>query len=40
MNGAPAELAVSGGIYAELLALQNQGTEAAKKALQQYGIAG
>ncbi|WP_423794360.1 ABC transporter ATP-binding protein [Micrococcus terreus] len=38
--GAPAELAVSGGIYAELLALQNQGTEAAKKALQQYGIAG
>ena len=38
--GSPAELAHSGGIYAELLALQNQGTEAAKKALQQYGIAG
>lgn len=38
--GTPAGLAVSGGIYAELLALQNQGTEAAKKALQQYGIAG
>lgn len=38
--GSPAELAVSGGIYAELLALQNQGTEAAKKALQQFGISG
>lgn len=38
--GTPADLARSGGIYAELLALQNQGTEAAKRALQQYGISG
>lgn len=36
--GAPADLAVSGGIYAELLALQNEGTTAAKKRLRGYGI--
>ncbi|MGO1622760.1 ABC transporter ATP-binding protein [Flaviflexus sp.] len=36
--GSPAELAVSGGIYAELLALQEEGTKRAKKAMRSYGI--
>ncbi|OKL53135.1 iron ABC transporter ATP-binding protein [Bowdeniella nasicola] len=36
--GSPADLAASGGIYAELLALQNEGTKAAKKRLRGYGI--
>jgi ATP-binding cassette subfamily B protein len=34
--GSPAELAVSGGIYAQLLSLQQSHTEADKKRLQQY----
>lgn len=36
--GSPAELAQSGGIYAELLALQNAGSQEAKKLLARYGI--
>lgn len=36
--GPPAELAQSGGIYAQLLALQDEGTHAAKKKLRGYGI--
>ena len=38
--GTPAELAVSGGIYAELLSLQNAGSKAAKKLLARYDITG
>ncbi|SRR6266568_2299805 len=38
--GSPEELAASGGIYAQLLALQNTHTEATKKRLQQYEISG
>lgn len=34
--GSPAELAISGGIYAQLLSLQQSHTEAGKKRLQQY----
>jgi ATP-binding cassette subfamily B protein len=34
--GAPATLATSGGIYAQLLALQDTHTEASKKKLQSY----
>ncbi|HSX05548.1 MAG TPA: ABC transporter ATP-binding protein [Candidatus Saccharimonadales bacterium] len=37
--GTPAKLAKSGGIYAQLLALQQAHTEAGKKKLQQYGLA-
>jgi ATP-binding cassette subfamily B protein len=37
-TGTPAELAKSGGIYAELLQLQQRGTEATKKKLKQYEI--
>ncbi len=36
--GTPEELAHSGGIYAELLALQNEGSRAAKKRLRGYEI--
>lgn len=36
--GSPEELAASGGIYAELLQLQQRGTEATKKKLKQYEI--
>nr|WP_194309145.1 ABC transporter ATP-binding protein [Flaviflexus huanghaiensis] len=36
--GTPADLAMSGGIYAQLLALQNEGTRDAKKKLRGYGI--
>lgn len=36
--GTPAELAESGGIYAQLLQLQEEGTKAAKKKLRVYGI--
>lgn len=36
--GSPAELAASGGLYAELLALQNEGTAEAKKRLQAYDL--
>lgn len=36
--GTPAELATSGGIYAQLLALQDEGTQTAKKRLRGYGI--
>jgi len=36
--GSPAELATSGGIYAELLALQQSHTEATAKKLKSYGI--
>lgn len=38
--GSPAELAASGGIYAQLLKLQQHHTEATKKKLQEYEIAG
>jgi ATP-binding cassette, subfamily B, bacterial len=38
--GAPAQLAVSGGIYAELLKLQQSTTEATKKKLREYEISG
>lgn len=38
--GSPEELAASGGIYAELLKLQQGHTEATKKKLKAYGIAG
>jgi len=38
--GTPAELAKSGGIYAQLLRLQQSHTEADKKKLQQYDMAG
>ncbi|ANP28631.1 hypothetical protein DAD186_20810 [Dermabacter vaginalis] len=38
--GTPAELAASGGIYAELLALQNAGGAEAKKLLERFGITG
>ncbi len=38
--GSPAELAKSGGIYAELLKLQQGHTEATKKKLKQFDIAG
>jgi ATP-binding cassette subfamily B protein len=37
-TGTPVELAKSGGIYAELLQLQQRGTEATKKKLKQYEI--
>ncbi|WIK59483.1 ATP-binding cassette domain-containing protein [Actinotignum urinale] len=36
--GSPAELAVSGGIYSELLALQNEGSAQARKHLRRYGF--
>ena len=38
--GTPEELATSGGIYAELLALQNAGGSEAKKLLERFGITG
>lgn len=38
--GTPAELATTGGIYAELLALQNSGSKADRRKLQTYDIAG
>ncbi|NLT25964.1 MAG: ABC transporter ATP-binding protein, partial [Microbacteriaceae bacterium] len=39
--GSPAELAASGGIYAELLALQQEGTRGSKKKLRdRYGVRG
>ena len=38
--GPPEELAVSGGIYAELLALQASGRKTDKKRLKEYDIAG
>lgn len=38
--GSPAELATSGGIYAELLGLQNSGGKASKKKLQSFDIVG
>ena len=38
--GAPDELAESGGIYAQLLQLQQAGTKEAKKMLKEYGILG
>lgn len=38
--GSPAELAASGGIYAELLELQSSGTKADKKRLKQFEIDG
>ena len=38
--GPPAELATSGGIYAELLALQASGSKRDKKRLKAYDIAG
>lgn len=38
--GSPAELAKSGGIYAQLLSLQQGGTEADKKRLAKYEMAG
>lgn len=38
--GAPAQLAKTHGIYAELLALQNRHTESGKKQLKKYDIAG
>jgi ATP-binding cassette subfamily B protein len=37
--GSPAELAASGGIYSQLLALQQQHTDSTKKKLQQFDIA-
>ena len=37
--GSPAELAETGGIYATLLALQNEGTKKAKSRLKRYDIA-
>ena len=36
--GSPKQLAKSGGIYAQLLELQQSGTEATKKKLQAYEI--
>lgn len=36
--GSPAELAASGGIYAQLLQLQQAGTKEAKKMLKEFGI--
>ncbi|HEU4965880.1 MAG TPA: ABC transporter ATP-binding protein [Candidatus Saccharimonadales bacterium] len=39
-TGTPHELARSGGIYAQLLKLQQGGTEASKKKLKEYEIAG
>lgn len=36
--GSPADLATSGGIYAQLLALQDEGTKAARKLMKGYGI--
>ncbi|MDO4239143.1 ABC transporter ATP-binding protein [Micrococcus sp.] len=38
--GTPAELAVSGSIYSQLLELQQAGTKQAKRLLKEYGIAG
>lgn len=38
--GSPAELAASGGIYAELLGLQHTGSKASKKRLQSFDIIG
>ena len=38
--GTPAELAVSGGIYSQLLELQQAGTKQARKLLKEYGISG
>ena len=38
--GTPAQLAASGGIYAELLALQATATKANRKRLQRYEISG
>ncbi|WP_237233701.1 ABC transporter ATP-binding protein [Rothia nasisuis] len=38
--GTPAELAASGGIYAELLGLQTEGGKASKKKLQSFDIVG
>ena len=38
--GTPAELAASGGIYSQLLQLQQAGTQQAKKLLKEFGIAG
>lgn len=38
-QGAPGELATTGGIYAQLLALQMETGERAKKSLQKFGIA-
>ncbi|MDO4821828.1 MAG: ABC transporter ATP-binding protein [Rothia sp. (in: high G+C Gram-positive bacteria)] len=38
--GSPAELAASGGIYAELLGLQTEGGKASKKKLQSFDIVG
>lgn len=38
--GSPAELAASGGIYAELLGLQNSGGKASKKKMQSFDIVG
>ncbi len=38
--GAPDELAVSGGIYAELLALQNASTASARKRLKSFDVVG
>lgn len=36
--GSPAELAESGGIYAELLALQNDNSARAQRHLKRYGL--
>lgn len=38
--GSPAELAESGGIYAQLLELQRAGTQEARKMLKEYGLSG
>lgn len=38
--GTPAELAASGGIYAQLLELQRAGTQEARKMLKEYGLSG
>jgi len=38
--GTPAELAESGGIYAQLLELQKAGTKEARKMLKEYGLSG
>ena len=38
--GTPAELAASGGIYAQLLDLQRAGTQEARKMLKEYGLSG
>ena len=37
-HGTPAELAASGGIYAELLALQASSSKADRKRLERFGI--